>query len=42
VENPVVAAWVTQSLECMKQAAAKARLPLCPTDSLQLLRTRFG
>jgi len=30
VENPVVAAWVTQSLECMKQAAAKARLPIVP------------
>src|SRR5215469_10183880 len=30
VENPVVAAWVTQSLETMMAAAARAGLPIHP------------
>lgn len=30
VENPVVAAWVTQSLETMRQAAAAQELPIYP------------
>lgn len=30
VENPVVAAWVTHSLEVMQEAAEKAGLPLAP------------
>lgn len=30
VENPVVAAWVTQSLETMREAAAKQELPIEP------------
>jgi DNA sulfur modification protein DndC len=30
VENPVVAAWVTRSLETMKEAAATAGLPITP------------
>src|SRR5215203_3335051 len=28
VENPVVAAWVTRSLECMTAAAQQANLPI--------------
>lgn len=30
VENPIVAAWVTRSLECMKVAAAREGLPIIP------------
>ncbi len=30
VENPVVAAWVTRSLETMKESAAKAGMPIKP------------
>lgn len=30
VENPVVAAWVTRSLECMREAAVAAGLPITP------------
>ena len=30
VENPIVAAWGTRSLECMKTAAQEAQLPITP------------
>lgn len=30
VENPIVAAWVTQSLKKMEEAAEKMEMPICP------------
>ncbi|MEV0614815.1 DNA phosphorothioation system sulfurtransferase DndC [Nonomuraea sp. NPDC050404] len=41
VENPVVAAWVTQSLETMRKAAEKQRLPIQPNRLVPDVKDTF-
>jgi DNA sulfur modification protein DndC len=41
VENPVVAAWVTQSLETMRRAAEEQRLPIQPNRLVPDVKDTF-
>jgi DNA sulfur modification protein DndC len=41
VENPVVAAWVTQSLETMRQAAEQQQLPIQPNRLTPAVKDTF-
>ncbi|NUW37327.1 DNA phosphorothioation system sulfurtransferase DndC [Nonomuraea sp. SMC257] len=41
VENPVVAAWVTQSLETMRKAAEKQQLPIQPNRLVPDVKDTF-
>ncbi|MEV8634581.1 DNA phosphorothioation system sulfurtransferase DndC [Streptosporangium sp. NPDC051023] len=41
VENPVVAAWVTQSLETMRQAAEEQQLPIQPNRLTPAVKDTF-